>query len=64
MDIGRLDWTLEDNMVNDFFFATLTSRRSGHTTFVLRTAETCYTDAEAVELDPTLSVAGLFQGGG
>jgi len=30
-----VDWTLEDNMVNGFFFcATLTGRSGGHTPFV------------------------------
>jgi len=32
-----VDWTLEDNMVDGLFCATLTGRRRGHTPFVIRT---------------------------
>jgi len=48
-----MDWTLEDTMLDGLFFcATLTGRRGGHTQFVQAGAETSYTGAEAVELDP------------
>jgi len=44
-----MDWTLEDNMVDDLFFcATLTGRRGRHTPFVQAGAETSDTDVEAV----------------
>jgi len=61
--MGRsMDWTLEDNMVDDLFFcATLTGRRGGHTQFVQAGAETSDTGVEAVKLDPGSSWEGSFQ---
>ena len=50
--------TLEDNMVDGLFCATLTSRRGGHTPFVQAGAETTDTGAEAVEPDPGSSWEG------
>jgi len=47
-----MDWTVEGNMVDSLFCATLTGRRGGHTPFVQAGAETSNTDAEAVEPDP------------
>jgi len=55
---GSVDWTLEDNMVDDLFFsATLTGRRGGHAPFLQAGAETPDTSAEAVEPDPGSSWA-------
>ena len=52
-------WTLEDNMVDGFFFyATLTGCWGGHTSFVKAGAETSDTGAEAVEPDPHCSWEG------
>jgi len=53
-----MDWTVEDDMVDGLFFATLTGRRGGHTTFVQAGAETCDTGAEVVEPDPGFSWEG------
>jgi len=54
-----MDWTLEDNMVDNLFFcATLTGRRGGHTPFVQVGAETSDTGAEAVKPDPSSSWEG------
>jgi len=52
--MGRsVDWTLEDNVVDGWFFcATLTGRRGGHTPFVQAGVETSNTGAEAVKPDP------------
>ena len=47
-----MDWTLEDNMVDGLFCATLTGRRGGHTPFVQAGAETSDTGAEVVKPDP------------
>jgi len=48
-----MDQTLEDDVVDGFFFcATLTSRRGGHTPFVQTGAEKSDTGAEAVKPDP------------
>jgi len=48
-----VDWTLEDNVVDGWFFcATLTGRRGGHTPFVQAGVETSNTGAEAVKPDP------------
>jgi len=47
-----MDWTVEDDMVDSLFCATLTGRRGGHTPFVQAGAKTSDTGAEAVELDP------------
>jgi len=48
-----MDWTLEDNMVDGWFFcATVTGRRGGHTPFVQTGGETSDTGAEAVKPDP------------
>jgi len=47
-----MDWTLEDNMINDsIFFAALTSRKSGLTPFMQTGAEMSVTGSEAVEPD-------------
>jgi len=35
-----MDWTVEDNMVDGLFYATLTGRRGGQTLFVQAGAET------------------------
>jgi len=58
--MGRsMDWTLEDNMVDGFFFcATLTGCRGAHTPFVQAGAETSDTGAEAVKMDPGSSWEG------
>ena len=53
-----MDWTVEDNMVDGLFFATLTGRRGGHTPFVQAGAETSDTGAEAVEPDSGSSWEG------
>jgi len=48
-----MDLTLEDDMVDGFFFcATLTGRRGGHTPFVQAGGETSDAGAEAVKPDP------------
>jgi len=56
-----MDWTLEDDMVDGLFWATLTGRRGGHTPFVQAGAETSDTGAEAVEPDPGCSWEGHFE---
>jgi len=39
--MGRsMDWTMEDNMVDGLFCATLTDRKGSHTPFVQAAAET------------------------
>ena len=53
-----MDWTVEDDMVDGLFCATLTGRRGGHTPFVQAGAETSDTGAEAVEPDPGSSWEG------
>jgi len=35
-----MDWTVEDDMVDGLFCATLTGRRGGHTPFIQAGAET------------------------
>jgi len=55
---GSMDWTVEDDMVDGLFCATLTGRRAGHTPFVQGGAETSDTGAEAVEPDPGSSWEG------
>jgi len=57
-----VDWTLEDNMVDSLFCATLTGRRGDHTPFVQAGAETSDTGAEAVKPDPGCSWQGSFRG--
>jgi len=48
-----MDWTLEENMINNLFFsATFTGCRRGHVPFVQVGAETCDTGVEA---DPRIS---------
>ena len=47
-----MDWTVEDDMVDGLFCATITGRRGGHIPFVQAGAETTDTGAEAVEPDP------------
>jgi len=60
-----MDWTVEDNMINDLFFcATLTSRRRGHTSFVQAGAETSDTGAEAVKPDSRCFWQGHSRGVG
>ena len=59
-----MDWTLEDDMVDGLFCATLTGRRGGHNPFVQAGAETPDTGAEAVEPDPGSSWEGHFEGVG
>ena len=58
--VGRLmDWTLEDDMVDDLLFcAALTGRRGGHTPFVQAGVETSDTGAEAVKPDQGSSGEG------
>jgi len=54
-----MDWTLEDNKVDGFFFcATLTGRRAGHPSFVQAGAETSDIGAEAVKPNPGSSWEG------
>jgi len=53
-----MDWTVEDDMVDGVFCATLTGRRVGHTQFVQAGAETSDTGVEAVEPDPGSSWEG------
>jgi len=53
-----MDWTLEDDMVDGLFCATLTGRRGGHAPFVQAGAETSNTGAEAVEPDTGFSWEG------
>jgi len=59
-----MDWTVEDNMVDGLFCATLTGRRGDHTPFVQTGAETSDTGAEAVEPDPGSSWEGHSGGVG
>jgi len=40
-----MDWTVEDDMVDGLFYATLTGRRGGHTSFAQAGAETSSTGA-------------------
>jgi len=47
-----MDWTLEDDMVDGLFCATLTGLRGGHTPFVQAGAESPDTGAEAVMPNP------------
>jgi len=57
--VGRsTDWTLEDNMADGLFCATLTGLREDHTPFVQAGVETSYTGAEAVKPDPGSSWKG------
>jgi len=60
-----MDWTVEDDMVDDLFFATLTGRRGGHTPFVQARPVTSDTSADAVEPDLRSSWEGhgSFRGG-
>jgi len=53
-----MDWTVEDDMVDGLFSATLTGRRGSHIPFVHAGAETSDTGAEAVEPDPGSSWEG------
>jgi len=54
-----MDWTLEDDMVDHWFFcANLTGRRGGYTPFVQAGAETSDTGAEAVKPNPGSSWEG------
>jgi len=53
-----MDWTVEDDMVDSSFCATLTGRRGCHTPFVQAGAETSDTGTEAVEPDPGSSWEG------
>jgi len=53
-----MDWTVEDDMVDDLFCATLAGSREDHTSFVQAGAETSDTSAEAVEPDPGSSWEG------
>ena len=55
---GLMDWTLEDDMVDGLFCATLTGRIGGHTPFVQARVETSDTGAEAVKPDPGSSWEG------
>ena len=58
-----MDWTLEVSMVHGWtFFATLISRRSGHTPFVQTGEETSDTSVEAVEPDPRCFWQGYCRG--
>ena len=57
-----MDWTLEDNMVNGLFCATLTGCRGSHTPFVHTRAETLDTGTEAVKPDPGSSWGSLQKG--
>jgi len=50
-----MDWTVEDDMVDGLFCATLTGRTGGHTPFVQAGVETSDTGAEAVESEPGFS---------
>ena len=57
--VGRsMDWTVEDDMVDGLFCATLTGCKGGHTPFVQARAETSDTGAEAVEPEPGSSWEG------
>jgi len=58
-----MNWTLEDNMVDGLFCATLTVGRGGHTPLVQTGAETPDTGAEAVEPDPGFSWEVPWGGG-
>ena len=53
-----MDWTVEDDMVDSLFCATLTGRRGGHTSFIQAGAETSDTSAELVKPDPGCSWEG------
>ena len=50
-----MDWTVEDDMVDGLFCATLTGRRGDHTPFVQVGVETSDNSAEAVEPDSGFS---------
>ena len=58
-----MDWTVEDDMVDGLFCATLTSRRGGHIPFVQAGAETSDTGPATVEPDPGSSWEGHSEGG-
>jgi len=58
-----MDWTVEDDMVDGLFCATLTSRRGGHIPFVQAGAETSDTGPATVEPDPGSSWEGHSGGG-
>jgi len=53
--------TLEDNMVDGLFCATLTGCRGSHTSFVQAGAETPDTGAEVVKRDPGSFWKGHFR---
>jgi len=53
-----MDLTLEDDIDDGLFCATLTGCRGGHTPFLQAGAETSDTGAEAVETDPGTSWEG------
>jgi len=54
-----MDRQVKDNIFNGLFLcATLTSRRTDHTSFVQARAETSDTGAEAVKSDPNCSWQG------
>ena len=55
---GSIDWTVEDDMVDGLFCATLKGRRGGYTPFVQAEAETFDTGAEVVEPDTDSSWEG------
>jgi len=60
---SSMDRTLEDNMVDDWFFCTtLTGLRGGHTQFVQAGVETSDTGVEAVKPDPGSSWEGHPEG--
>ena len=57
--VGRsINWTLEDDMVDGLFCATLTGRRGGPSPFVPAGAKTPDTGAEGVKSDPGSSWEG------
>ena len=53
-----MDWTVENDMVDGLYCATLTGRKGGHTPFVQAGVETSHTSAEEVEPDPGSSWEG------
>ena len=59
-----MDWTVEDDMVDGLFCATLTGHRRGHILFLQAGVETSNTSAKPVKPDSGSSWEGHSKGGG
>jgi len=57
-----MDWTVEDDMVDGLFCATLTGRRGGHNPICTDRSGNVDTGPEAVEPDPHCSWEGHSEG--